>query len=211
MKSGFPSKLHLTFCLLLLAALSSFAQNTSDGFTKVRPNRWAPNLVNWHEFYSTAIIATDLDFEWDGDYDTSSILFGPPDDGNLALGVNYGFGGGYRFKLGSDVLPQSLGLGMRAEIYPNMFAKYAITIDAKLLAFGTNEMFVSVIGGGELNISTHLPSKTTEFRSSMYLVDARYKQWEFMWALQSYSDFWFENQFIDEAFSVYRINYVFIK
>jgi hypothetical protein len=209
MKSDFQAKPYFVLSLFLLLSSVLFAQNINDGFTKVRPNRWAPNLVNWHEFYSSAIIATDIDFEWDADYDTSSILFGPPDKGNMALGVSYGFGGGYRFKLGADDIPQSLGLGLRAEIYPTMFAKYAITIDAKLLAFGTNEMFVSVIGGGELNVSQHLPSKTTEFRSSVYLVDARYKQWEFMWALQSYSDFWFENQFIDEAFSVYRINYLF--
>lgn len=211
MKSGLPSKIHLFLGLLVLVSLNAFSQNTFDGFTKVRPNRWGPNLVNWHEFYTGTIIATDLDFELDGEYDSTSIFSAPPAHGNIARGLSYGFGGGYRFKFGADHLPQSLGLGLRADIYPGMFAKYALTLDAKFLAFGTNEMFVSVIGGGELNVSHHLPTKTNEFRTSIYLVDARYKQWEFVWTLQSYSDFWFENEFIDEAFSVYRINYILIR
>jgi hypothetical protein len=192
----------LVIFIFMLIGIQSHAQKIDEDFTYHRKNRWSPSLIHWHEFYPSFTVATDLDFKWNQELTPDLQM------GNIMVGMNIGLGAGYRFKLGLDDLPQATGIGVRAAFYPGTFMKYALTFDTKLLVLGNDSIYGGVISGGEFNVSYHLPSNLYEARSSLILVEARYKQWEFLWALQSYSDFIFKNRFIDGAFSVYSLNYI---
>lgn len=193
-----------------LISLLSFAQENSP-YKPYETNRLSPRLTYWHEFGPSIQFTTDLDFEWDGDYDTTGFFSDLPAEGNAGLGMNYGIGAGYLFKIQIDDFPQNAAIGMRAEYYPKRYSKLNMVVVVDWLALGVQERYVSIIAGGELSLSRRADGEEYAMYSLMHLLRARYKQYEFLWALQTDHTKWMEASRMDEAFNVFRLSYLISK
>jgi hypothetical protein len=187
------------FCLALICVTQSYlSQSFNEGFEKYNPKRLGPYATYWHEFLFCSSIAVDLD------YKTRTI-------GNFSPGINYGLGAGYIIKLGLDDLPQSAGIGLKAEYYPNAFYKFNIQLDAKILAMGTPSRYVSVLGGGEFNVSFDIPFERREFHTIIYLMDMTLGNLEIKWGLQSWNDRFKSTSYFDYTFNSFRFTYIIRK
>ena len=188
-------------------SLSNFAQLKEANFLDYTGRRVSPNITWWHEAFVGAAVTTDLRFEWDGDYDTTSIAFGPPEMGNTAFGVNSGITLGYNFKLGLDDVPQSIGVGVITSYFPDRFLKYGLTFQLKWLAAGKQDLYFSGIGGGEFFAVKHLPTGNIESYTTIYLLDLKYKNLEFFWGLQDDLNLLGDTHMWDDTFNSYRLTY----
>jgi hypothetical protein len=185
----------------------SYGQLKNAVFEDYTGRRVSPRLTWWNEAFIGAAVTTDLQFEFDGDYDTTSIVFGPPEMGNTALGVNSGLTLGYTIKLGLDDVPQSIGVGAIASYFPERFLKYGLTFQLKWLAAGKQDFYFSGIGGGEFLAVHHLPTGTIESYTTIYLLDLKYKNLEFFWGLQEDLNWLGDTHVWDDTFNSYRLTY----
>jgi hypothetical protein len=190
------------YCILAFFTFSStffVAQNFEEGFEKYNPKRLGPYSTYWHEFLIGSSITMDLD------YKTRTL-------GNFSPGINYGFGVGYLIKIGIDDMPQSIGIGLKTEYYPNAFYKFNVQLDAKILAMGTQTKYISLVGGGEFNVSFDIPFERREFHTIIYLLDATLGNLEIKWGLQSWNDrFDTGNPYFDYTFNTFRFTYIIRK
>jgi len=170
------------------------AQTLDSGFTYYRPNRIAPRLTYWHELHFSSNLVYDSDHK-------------ERDLGNVKRGINSGIGLGYMFKIGVDDLPQNIGVGLKAEYYPNRFYKFNLMTDFKLLALGNNTIRASFLGGWELNISYNTTFKEKEMHTILYLLDVQYREWELKWGLQSWYDKIIPYTLLDHGFNTFKLTY----
>lgn len=184
------------FSLFFLLSLTSFSfsQNFDAGFEKYNKKRLGPYTTYWHEFLICSSFAMDLDYK-------TSI------QGNLGIGLNYGIGAGYLIKLGLDDKPQNLGLGFKAEYYPNAFYKFNAQFDAKLLALGYQHWFASFLGGGEFNVTFDIPFERREFHTILYMLDIQFGTLELKWGLQSWYDKFKNSPYFDFTFNSFKLTY----
>jgi hypothetical protein len=186
----------VTSLLLILFLFSAKAQNFEDGFEKYNKKRLGNYTTYWHEMLVCSSLAIDLDFK-------TSI------PGNLATGINYGVGLGYLFKVGLDEKPQNIGLGFKAEYYPNAFYKFNIQLDTKLLAGGFKNWYASFLGGGEFNVTFDLPMAKKEFHTILYMLDIQFNKLELKWGLQMWNDRFNDENigYFDYTFNSIRVTY----
>jgi hypothetical protein len=188
-------KTAILFFLLLFSTIpKAFTQGLDTGFTYYRPNRIAPSLTYWHEVHFSSNLVYDLDYK-------------ERTEGNFKRGINYGVGLGYMFKIGLDDMPQNLGIGLKAEYFPNRFYKFNIMTDFKLLAIGNQNIRGSFLGGWELNISYTPNFKEKEMHTILYLLDVQYRNWELKWGLQSWYDDFIPYTLMDHGFSNFKLTH----
>ena len=182
---------------LFFSVDTSFAQIQYSQLEPYNNRRIGPYLTQWSELHFSFNTGLDIDLE-------------EADTGNVAQGINAGFGLGYMYKIGLDDLPQSIGIGVKAEHYPDAYHKFNLMIDHKILAVGDNNRYISAFGGTEINFTYNLDFQAKEMHTIIYMLDLQYNQVELKWGLQSWTDTWIPTLFIDDTFNVFKLTYKYI-
>lgn len=187
------TKFFLSFILYVILS-NTHGQKFEDEFEKYNKKRIGNYTTYWHEMLLCSSLAMDLD------YKTRAT-------GNLTKGINYGIGIGYLFKVGLDEKPQNIGLGWKAEYYPNAFYKFNVQLDAKLIASGFQHWYGSFLGGGEFNVTFDIPFERREFHTILYLLDIQFGTLELKWGLQSWYDKFKNSPYFDYTFNSFKLTY----
>lgn len=199
-KQGFLVTLFL-LCLAPQIALSQYAD-----YDKYNLKRVGPNMRYWHEGLITLTTTIDLDKE-------------ESEAGNLSKGYYYGVGLGFSTLLGFDNISQRIGLGLRAEYFPDHFMKVNIIKEFKILVITfmldfilgdkvyDNHTYLSLFSGLETNMTFDLSSKRKEFHTIFYMLEFQYENLELKWGLQSWTDWFKEGPYFDRAFNIFKLTY----
>lgn len=205
-----PIKKYFFYSTLLILVFCNNLDAQQNEYENYNRKRVGPHMRYWHEGLATTALTIDLDRE-------------DAEEGNLSQGVYYGVGLGFSTLLGFDNISQRVGLGFRAEYYPDYFAKFNIIGDLKILVLTPmldfilgdkiyeNHTYFSLFSGVELNMTYDLNTQRKEFHDILYLLEFQYTNLEFKWGLQSWNDWFRDGPYFDYAFHVFKFTYKFRK
>ncbi len=179
---------------LLLFSSYAFSQGFENNFEKYDRHRVAPFGTTWHEINTYQVLTFDLDYK-------------ESYKGNFGTGINYGIGLGYMFNFGIDDMPQSIGVGLNAEIHPKRYTKTSLGFKHKVLSLGTEFMNASFLGSEEINLVFDYQSDQKEMNVIIYLLEAQYKSFTLKYGLQSWWDKIIPSQYFDDSFTILKLSY----
>lgn len=183
----------IIFTLFIFIGFSN-AQDFNDNFKPYNKNRITPFLTKWNEINAYSVLTLDLNYK-------------DSEKGNLANGINYGFGLGYMFNIGLDNRSQKIGIGINAEVHPKSYFKYSIGLNHKILSYGKEDINASAFGSSEYNIVFNTLHQHPQMNIIFYLLEIQYKHFDFKWGLQSYWDRYIKTSYIDNSFNIIKASY----
>ncbi|MDH5397913.1 MAG: hypothetical protein OEX02_07195 [Cyclobacteriaceae bacterium] len=195
------NKVPIRFCSLLLLFFGPFtAFSQEEGFEKYNQRTVNPWMYGRHE----VIIGTNY---------TVDIFPEKAIGGSINNGHYIGFDVGhvYRLVAHDHDLPFSAFFATRVAYFPGYFYKINGTLGLDLLAMGNQKRYISALSAIEANITTVPGMGVFQTTYIIHFVRVRAFNWELTYGIQGDMETAGSTYGVDEAMSVFKLSYHFVK